>query len=570
MSSIFTSLLDYRIWAIFYLLSGTCNIDLNAQNKNVQLKGSITLTSDLNSIRGINARRPPFGYSIAGNPVLSLYGIDLPFSFILSNYGRTFRQPFNQFGVSPRYKTIQFHLGYRSMNWSKYSLGGHRFLGAGLDGRLGIFRLGFVKGRFLKSIPVDTSKKILGFNPAFSRNGWAAKIGIGNSKTYLDLIYFKAKDDLRSIPTSPRETYLKPSENAVLGLKARVGFIKYFSAQIDLGISGLTRDLRANALPIDSANIPTFVQSILTPNISTQVNLAGEGKIALNIRSFGVDVNYKHIEPGYVSQGSYYFRSDVEQKSLGMSLGIWKGQLNLSGRFGLENNNINLTKTSTTQRKIFSSNLNLRFNRHINVNAQYANYGLTQVGTKIKISDTIRLNNITKSLVINPNLLFRTGVFNHSISVVYSDQTLDDKNKYTVKYTSIKSKTINLNYNLNLGPNGLSVVAGLNRTQSELSLGKTLSNGVLLGLTKNYKSKHLFFNANLNYNINSFEETSNGSTKRISFQTQWSPYSSHSFRLLVYHMINLSKNDQVSRSFSESNLRLSYTYNFTTNKHKKR
>ena len=53
----------------------------------------------------------PGSWTISGNPVVSIYGVLLPFSFTVSEKERSFRQPFNQFGVSPEYKWVKLHLG---------------------------------------------------------------------------------------------------------------------------------------------------------------------------------------------------------------------------------------------------------------------------------------------------------------------------------------------------------------------------------------------------------------------------------------------------------------------------
>jgi len=79
---------------------------------------------------------------LQGSPVITVYGIVLPFSFRLSEQQRDFRQPFNQFGVSPYYKWAKLHLGYRSHNWSTYALAGHSITGVGLELTPGKFQVG--------------------------------------------------------------------------------------------------------------------------------------------------------------------------------------------------------------------------------------------------------------------------------------------------------------------------------------------------------------------------------------------------------------------------------------------
>jgi hypothetical protein len=86
------------------------------------------------------------------NPTLSLYGVELPFSFVLSTTERSFNQPFNQFGVSPRYEWLTLHGGYRSMFVSEYTLSDAVILGGGAEVDGEWFHLRGMCGRFRRSV----------------------------------------------------------------------------------------------------------------------------------------------------------------------------------------------------------------------------------------------------------------------------------------------------------------------------------------------------------------------------------------------------------------------------------
>ena len=101
--------------------------------KPISLDGSISISGSKYSVSGAPRRRPPTSWTLIGSPTLSIYGVSLPFNFILSDQESDFRQPFDQIGVSPQYKSVTLHLGYRSLTYSKYTLAGISFLGAGLD-----------------------------------------------------------------------------------------------------------------------------------------------------------------------------------------------------------------------------------------------------------------------------------------------------------------------------------------------------------------------------------------------------------------------------------------------------
>lgn len=66
----------------------------------------------------------PFNYVITGAPVLSLYGMQIPVSFVIGRQQSSFTQPFNQFELSPSYKWVTVHAGYRNLTFSPYTLTG--------------------------------------------------------------------------------------------------------------------------------------------------------------------------------------------------------------------------------------------------------------------------------------------------------------------------------------------------------------------------------------------------------------------------------------------------------------
>ena len=82
---------------------------------------------------GIANRRQPFSWYLSGAPVITVYGVVMPFSLVVREQESRFSQPFNQYGVSPYYKWAKLHLGYRNIRFSNHTLGGANFLGAGLN-----------------------------------------------------------------------------------------------------------------------------------------------------------------------------------------------------------------------------------------------------------------------------------------------------------------------------------------------------------------------------------------------------------------------------------------------------
>src|SRR5574343_198436 len=113
------------------LLWMLCGCGLLAQDlqhiaKEILLRfcGGLSVGANFYQVKGIEPRSKPFLWSLNGSPTLTIYGVSLPFYFNIGAQNRTFSQPFNQFGVSPKYKWLTLHGGWRSLQYSNFTLGG--------------------------------------------------------------------------------------------------------------------------------------------------------------------------------------------------------------------------------------------------------------------------------------------------------------------------------------------------------------------------------------------------------------------------------------------------------------
>ena len=127
---------------------------LSKAKEYVKISGGLGLAGAFYNAFGAPAQRDPFYWQISGNLDITIGQISLPFSATFNQQERSFTQPFNQYGVSPKYKWITAHLGYRSLSFSEYSLSGNQFLGAGLElsPEKSIVKGKIVYGRFAKAV----------------------------------------------------------------------------------------------------------------------------------------------------------------------------------------------------------------------------------------------------------------------------------------------------------------------------------------------------------------------------------------------------------------------------------
>jgi hypothetical protein len=178
----------------FLFLCITSLISQGEKTPWVEFGSSIRVSATAYHITGQDYRQEPFSYFIHGTPRMTIKGVDIPVSFILSNHQRTIQQPFNRLGIAPAYKWIKTYLGYNTMMLSKYTFSNRQFLGAGAEINPGKFRMSVLYGRLQKAIREDStgtegnSFLLRQSLPRFERRAFGGKIGIGNKEKYIDLV----------------------------------------------------------------------------------------------------------------------------------------------------------------------------------------------------------------------------------------------------------------------------------------------------------------------------------------------------------------------------------------------
>ena len=198
--------------ALFVLTYGQDVAEINRQQP-FKINGNIGASANYYASNAEMASRPPWAWNLYGNFSARVYGIHLPFSFVVNQYGNSMTQPFSQFGISPEYKWAKLHLGVRYIQMSPLVFDGQSFRGVGLELKPKLFRFAGFYGKLNRKVNEDTTSGKFAL-PQFSRIGYGVKVGVGSEKHFIDLVYFHAKDDSTSAKIlSGKE--LQSQENAV-------------------------------------------------------------------------------------------------------------------------------------------------------------------------------------------------------------------------------------------------------------------------------------------------------------------------------------------------------------------
>ncbi|QEM02553.1 hypothetical protein DIU31_003100 [Mucilaginibacter rubeus] len=468
------------LMALIY--SGCCclhaqDLENIAHQKPVTFSGTIQAQGIFYNATGIQDRRAPFTYYFSGNPTISFYGLDVPLSFSFSQSDKSFRQPFNQFGISPAYKWVTVHLGYRDISFSPYTLGGHTMLGAGFELTPGKLRVGFMYGRLNRATTIDTTTQAL-VPFSFSRKGYAAKLGYGTDRNFFELSYLSAKDDtIKPKGVTPQQDYISPARNDVMGYTSRFSFFKYFMFESDGALSLYTNDVNSPiSLDNGSSTLLNKLRTTFGLNGTSEYYTAFSAGLGYKSRNYGLKLKYKRVDPDFQTMGAYYFSSDYENWTVSPSANLAKGKIRFNGSLGFQHDNIKDQKRATNHRVIGAFNAGVDITKSLSVDAVYTNFSDNQKAQTVLFADSLKIVQTTQTITIMPRYMIISTDVIHMVSGSFTRNSLNDYNTFystDAVSRSIKTNQYMLSYNINFTKRMLS--AYVNISDTKLS-GQGMSN----------------------------------------------------------------------------------------------
>ena len=558
----------FHLAAIITLLFATVihsysqDLEQIGEDKPIKFSGSLNIGTWFYGSKGIQNRRSPVSWYLSGSPTISIYNLTLPFSFTISEQQRYFSQPFNQFGVSPYYKWITLHGGYRSMYFSDYTLAGEVFLGGGVELNPGKFRFAALYGRFRRAIEeeTDTSLNIPNLPASYRRMGYGMKLGVGSSTNFIDFIFFKATDDSSSLSQRPINTPIAPMDNLVTGIRSNFLIANRISFGFDFSASALTTDTKT----VESFQLPVELErfkNILIINQSTVLHTAGHASLQYTGDNFGLLFKIKRIDPGYQSLGIYYIQSDLIDYTVSPDIRLFKGKLYMKSSFGLRKDNLNDKKMAETQRTIGSMALNFNPSTKFGVSLNYANYGTSQASGLIQLNDSIRMSVVNTTFGGNARFTNMNERFVSSFVLMANYSEMNDQNQYTQAFTESNSIVGNFTYNFSLVKTGTSFNASYNYTRFNNNFNGVSTHGPVAGISNRFFDNKLTTSFNINYQKRSVEGTDDGGIFQSSLRFSYKIKKKHTINIEGYYTKNNSNNVS-SFTYNEQRLSLRYGYVF--------
>ncbi|MDX9727145.1 MAG: hypothetical protein RBT38_12215 [Bacteroidales bacterium] len=512
------------------------------------VNGSLGLNTSFYNASGIPDRQTPFALGVNANATLTVYGISMPFSFTwYSNEKAGFRQPFNQFGISPTYRWLTLHLGYRNVSFSEFTLNGHTFLGAGLEARPGKFRLAAVYGKFNETSQYDLL--MADSIPKLTRLGWAGKIGYGTEKTFVDISMLRIGDNKKNFIPSDDPEFPVPAQNMALGLTSRISLTSKLILNVDGSLSFLTSNSSLGTSDTINDRLMMLASNLISINPTSQRFSAIKTSLTYNFsKNVSSGFEYRRIDPGFQSMGSYFFNNDLELITFNQSVSLLESKFRARGSIGMQRDNLDGSKNSTSRRMIGSLSGNYAIDDNWAVDLSYNNYSTNQKAVKNIVDNSLMVFQVNHSLLLSPRFMKASQSFAHLVMLNLNWMILNDKNSQTSDMTDTDTKVAMLMYSLGIVKQKINVSLGANYTKMVNQNYTNQLAGGTLGISSSLLKDKLTLNWNNAYMINKLNGDSG-----IIFNTSLNS----NYRFLPRHSVTLNWN-LIKNSFADSSVVPSY------------
>ena len=538
-------------------------------------KGGLSLNTTAYNSVGMDNRRDPYFWGLDANLNFTLFNIiNVPLTAHFSKDNNTYSHPvYNHIGVSPTYKYITVHAGYRSMQLSSYSLSGLTFLGGGIEIKpeKSLVKFSAMYGRFAKAVAYKVDSQYVASNnrfdiPGYERWGYGGKLTIGRKDHIVDLILFKAKDDINSIPDPGEDSGIKPMENLVIGFNTKNKITEKISLQTEYSLSAFSRDTRVAERKMETFTYVNNLGGLFTSRYSTTVNRAYSINLNYSGETFSAGVVFKHIDPEYQSLGTTYMSNDLENIYLNLKKSFLKNGISLSGNIGQERNNLNNNLNATNKRVIGSVNCNVSLFNPLNVTLSYSNFNANTLPVATIMQDTFKYVQVTENYGINASYQLSGEKLSHNFSVNAMVQTMNTLNRNATTVTNMNTEVFNtnLNYNLFWVKLKLNIMTSVsyNYFQPGEGLNNTTGWGPTVGLNKALLKNKMQTSVMYTYQNNQTFETSKTNMNILRINGSYKVTGHQSIRFSLSMMFRSNDNNEEIIKQEEYNARLTYSYSF--------
>jgi hypothetical protein len=271
-------------------------------------------------------------------------------------------------------------------------------------------------------------------------------------------------------------------------------------------------------------------------------------------------IEYRRIDPGFRSMGSYFFNNDIEHITFNQSLGLMKNKMNLRGSLGLQRDNLNSQKKNTAKRLIGALSGSYNINQSWGIDASFNNFSTNQRAFQKSEIDTLFIFQVNRTINLLPRYVKATEKTSHMVMLNLNYTTLEDKNKRTADMTNTDTYMAMLMYNLGLLPIQANLSASVNYIEMKNKNFQMEMIGGNVNLSKPFFENKLSLNWGNNLMFNNMGENSS-----IIYNTMLSA----SYRFHPKHNVSFNFNaisnrfkSPINPSYGEIRGDISYVFTF--------
>lgn len=546
------------------------------QGKGISMQGSINFMTRFYTPFDIIDRQTASSYILTGQLTIDLFGkVKMPMSFMYSDYSKAvisgletpsvgaLLPPLNRLSLRPTYKGHTLFLGTNALNFSAYTLAGHRFDGIGYEYKSKKQPIygGFMYGNLSKQVVGDTLN-------SYKRIGFSGKVGYKHEKDLVELILFHAQDKAG--------TKGNPQSNSAMSIRIQKALYKNIILDGELARSAIFNE---NALQ----NALSFYDKLGTLiGISPKSIVRQAVKLGIQYKKeeTSLGLEYSRVDPFYETFGGYYFNKDAETIAAKSAFSLLDKKLKINANVGLQQNNLAMQNPQKNQRWVGGlatsyvpndkQNFQLSYSTFLNYSNFQNNYAYLMALNPYRQLDTLNYRQTNQNLTgsfgvelpqrsntkrsINGNVLYQVNN-DQAGSAMTGSSLYNASCNYTWSNDSLKLMT----------------TAGLTTMRNSSSSIQEWMYGPIFALSKNLVKDHLDVNGNLSYLLSDGIEGINrlgGSNYRkglllgklditATIQKQ------HKLTFsTTYLKANNFSSDKSGENFSELTLLLNYAYSF--------
>jgi len=449
-------------------------------NKDVSIQGKLNISTELNA--NASQKKTFFNYRVSSNVQANFYGFSIPLSFTFSNGKTTYGYglnpiqlpSFNRIGLSPKYKDYTLHIGYRQLDYMKYTLSGYQFRGIGAEYSPKGYYVSSMRGSLTPAVAEDLTNISL-IEPTFNRNIWGLKTGIEKENYSIGVSFINVEDDPLSLENYKSFTSnITPRENAVFGAYGKYTFLKNLSLEGEYAFSGLSNNIVDDPyLDIKTQYTAFNFFGLFTTRHKSVYDKAYNTSLSYKLGDYTLAYNKERVDPNFRTLGSVFFNRNFITNTGSLSGQILSDKLNFDVEIGEER----IAEPDSTQenvgRLIGSTSLKYAVNESLSLNGKYSNLNnsayVRKPSIQSSIIDSILQTQTKEKISIGSNYRFGEKK-NQGISTFASYQRgiiVDKDLTVTNKTNTIKS--IGLTYSIATDKNNHSLSYAISDVQSDVN-----------------------------------------------------------------------------------------------------